>query len=1154
MNGNDQHQAGCRETDDIAIVGMACLFPGADGPAQFWHNIVGGVDSVTDPPADWQPELFFDPAGQRDDRVYTARGGYLGPQCRFEPTQYGVMPNSVEGSEPDQFVALQCTCEALADAGVPDIPINRERTGVIFGRGTFVNRGYLTLLYHGFIIDQVLEVIRRIDPDRSEQQLAALKAELRGNIPPLNAATVPGLCHSVLVGRIANRLDLHGPTFTVDGACASSLLAVEAGMRELRAGHCDTVLAGGTQVSTPAVIDLLFCHLGALSRTGRIAPFAADADGTLLGQGCGVVVLKRLGDAVRDGNRIYAKLKAIGVASDGRAGGLLAPQQAGQQLALERAYERTDVPKGSVELIEAHGTGIPLGDVTEMESLRGCFGPRVKGRPSIALGSVKSMVSHLIPAAGIAALIKTALALYQRVLPPTLHAEEPNPKLELGTSPFYLCTAPRPWLRARCDPPRRAGVNAFGFGGINAHAIVEEHQVADETTLRSFERRWPVELVLLSAPERTDLAHRPAELPAWTERAQGIELLDVAAACARHVQPCRLALCATGLEDLCGKLRHAAKLLAQPQRHKIQDRAGIFWYETPLAAEGRLAFLFPGEGAQYVGMLEDLCRHFPQVRRQFELTDQAFATQGVSPLPSRLVFPAPEETAQAESELFGMEAAAEVVATADRALLALLTALGIQADAAVGHSSGEFSAVLAAGAVQLSEDGLVQAIADGAACTRRIVESGRVPAAVLTTVGGASLQDVEQIVAESEGRLCIALDNCPHQLVIAGDEAATAAAVDKLTRAGGLCQRLPWKRAYHTAAFTPAADVLEDYCASLPIRTPTVQLWSCAAAGPYPEDPAEIRRLFVRQWCCKVRFRETVTAMHAAGVRLFVEVGPRGNLASFINDTLTGVPHVAIPLNVPTKSGVAQLCQALGMLAAHGVSMNLQGLYERRSPKALDLSAAPPPAARQAPRLRLELPELKLAPEAAAQLGRTCLVESAPQRGGPTTAMGDPAAVPAAGVDAVPAETDDPDPTRKAEEARALAEFQRTMRSFLDTQRGVMLGYARRRAGGTDARGTEPGAEVTRDPAADEGLPLVESLALHEPGQRVITECELDVRKHRFLRDHAFAQTLSVSDPDLHGLVVMPLAMSIELLAEAASILRPPSIRRPSACALRPVQ
>jgi len=1060
MSSPDIARTPARMPEDIAIVGMACFLPGADTAGRFWQNIVDRVDAVGDPPADWQPDLFLNPADPT--RSYTGRGGYLRDLCRFNPARYGIMPSSIEGSEPDHFLAFRAAVEALADAGYPEIPLVAERTGVILGRGLFINRGLVTMIAQGYMVDQVLDVLRQLEPHRTEEELLRLRNVLKGRMPPFNAETVPGLTHNVLAARIANRLNLQGPTYTVDAACASALLAVDQSIRELRAGRCDAVLAGGVQVSTPGMVHKAFSYLGALSRKGTPAPFSADADGTLLGQGCGVIVLKRRSDAERDGNRIYALLKSVGVSSDGKALGLLAPRQEGQELSIRRTYQQAGCDIASVGLIEAHATGIPLGDATEIRSLKACFGGRQGAKPNIAVGSVKSMISHLIPASGAASLIKTALALYHRVLPPMLHAERPNPELEMDSTPFYLNTQPRPWIHGDRETPRRAAVDAFGFGGINAHALLEEHPVADEASLTRLERRWPAELVVVSAADREALAQRVDQLAAWLEASSGLELLDVAASAAREPGASRLTIVAQDLGDLRKKLAAAARYLAEPARTKIQDRSGIFWQSEPLAHAGSVAFVFPGEGAQYTGMLADLCRHFPEVRREFDLTDAAFARSSFGQPLSRLIFPLPSERESAEADLLALGGAVTSVTLASRALLALLKNLELKADTIVGHSSGEFGALLAAGAIAPRDDvELIQVLADGADNAVALARSGSVPAAVLTAVGGADPQAVADVVARSAGRLRVAMDNCPSQVILSGDEASTEEALDQLRGKGGLCERLPWGRAYHTADFAPAVSIIEEYFDSVPLSEPTIEMWSCSSAARYPREVAAVRNLAIEQWSTSVRFRETVQAMHGSGVRIFVEVGPRGNLTNFITDTLRGQPHVAVPLDVQRADGVTQLCRALAILTAHGVELNVEALYDRRVPRIVDLLGAPVQAPPEDPPLRLDLPTLTLDDETirawraaspTVDAHRVDVSPSSDTLDASAMTMGQPKppevaspttpSAPVANTMVVQGSTQPMAAPIDDARVRAYADYQETMRQFLALQQQALTGAA----------------------------------------------------------------------------------------------------------------
>jgi acyl transferase domain-containing protein len=342
------------------------------------------------------------------------------------------MPNSVDGAEPDQFLALEAAYAALMDAGYFERPVDGEQVEVILGRGTYINRGITTVLQHGVFIDRVIEILKQINPGFSDVMLNSVKETLKKSIPPFNADTAPGLVPNIITGRIANRMNFKGANYIVDAACASSLVAVEHGVRDLVDKRCDLAVVGGVHASTPAPIGIIFSQLGALSRTGRLRPFDKEADGTLLGEGVGILVLKRLADAEANYDRIYALIKGVGIASDGRSLSVLAPRVEGEELAIRRAYRAARLSPRTVTLVEAHGTATPVGDRTEIEALTKVFGQREGSSPTCAIGSVKSMIGHLLPASGAASLIKTTLALYHKVLPPTLSCDDPNPELQLN--------------------------------------------------------------------------------------------------------------------------------------------------------------------------------------------------------------------------------------------------------------------------------------------------------------------------------------------------------------------------------------------------------------------------------------------------------------------------------------------------------------------------------------------------------------------------------------------------------------------------------------------------------------------------------------------------------------------------------------------------
>jgi acyl transferase domain-containing protein/4'-phosphopantetheinyl transferase EntD/acyl carrier protein len=1211
---------------DVAIIGMACLFPKAPGLRDFWENILSRVDAIGDPPEGWAPDPVDAPDPREGREPLAAKGGFLGDLARFDPLEFGVMPRAVDGAEPEHFVALRLASEALADAGYLDRPFDRQKAGVILGRGTYVNRGYISVLQHAIVVDQTIRLLAQLHPDYPPEVLREIRRELKAGLPPFNAETAPGLAHSVMCGRIANRLDLMGPAFTLDAACASSLVAVEQGMRHLLDGTCDLVLAGGIQVSTSFPIALVFERLGALSRSGRLRPFHPEADGTLLGEGAGVLVLKRRADAERDGDRIYAVIKAVGLASDGKAVGVLTPRVEGEELAMRRAYERSGVDPRTVGLVEAHGTGTPVGDAAELEALGRVFGDRDPDAPPRPIGSVKSMIGHCIPAAGAAGLIKAALALYHKIFPPTLHDGPPHPAL--AAAGFAPNPEARPWIHGRPEP-RRAAVSAFGFGGIDSHAILEEHGGAGPSAC--VHARRDSELFLVYAGSRRDLLARCEALAAFLGQNPDVPPADLAYTLNCPGPPDgdeRLAIVARSADELRRKLGHAAEKLGDPSRARIKDRSGIFFVEGRAGGPGGVAFLFPGEGAQYAGMMAELCLHFPEARAWFDLMDRAFRGQQWGDLPSQVVFPAPGTPAP---RIWEMDRAIAAVFAADQAMHAVLTGLGLRPCAVAGHSSGEYSALMAAGAIVAdSEAEVIAHVLDGNRVTERALRDGLVPEGTLLAVGPAASEAVRSTLARFNGAVHVAMDNCPGQLVLCGSEPVVDRLQAELRSRSVLCRRLPFRRAYHTPLFAPVCEQLRGFYERLRFASPKVPVYSCATATPLPGDPEGARREAREQWMRPVRFRETIETMYASGLRTFVEVGPRGNLTAFVESILGRRPHVAVAPDLPSRSGVTQLHLALGLLAAHGVPLALGPLYERRGCRkfaadAIRVGARLPSDSGRPPRLSLDLPALRL-------------------EGGPRLV---PPASPSPSV--MPAVPEGPGPV--AGPPGFLGEYLDTMERFLETQELALRallpaqGQDAPRGGDRDApRGARPSpgppsppgpvageagpgpsprdaepagresvrrrlldsvAERTGYPAeildldadleADLGIDsikrveilgtlaretgllpgdrleaalrlrtlgqivafvadgapgpapgrspiggfLVGEVEREDPGRVIVATRTFDLERDPYLRDHVLGPVVSESDPGLTALPVVPFALSVELMAEVASLVRP---------------
>ena len=450
----------------------------------------------------------MDASSTANDRVPCGRGGYLDSPIVFDAAEHGIMPRTVEGGEPEQFLVLDATLAALADAGLTPASLKAHRVEVVIGRGNYFNRGNLTRLQHGRMIAQTVAILSALHPDWSDADREAVRAELKDSLPPFESATIAGQLTNATAGRIAHRFDLNGAAYVVDAASASSLVALDLASRALNEGRADLAIVGGVYIEADVDFPMVFRQLGAISPSGSARPFSADADGLLSGEGVGVIVLERRHDAERRGDRIYATVQGLGLASDGRGRGLAVPSARGHAHAIRRAYRRSGIDPGTVMFVEGHGLGVPAADRAELRALNAMFPMPPYGRR--VLGAVSSMIGHAMPASGMAGLIKAALAVYHRVMPPTLHSGKPHALLDRSISPFSLIATARPWIHPDPNTPRRAAVNAFGFAGINAHAVLEEHTASADGNTAGVLLRWESEAILLSAPDRASLCDRAA--------------------------------------------------------------------------------------------------------------------------------------------------------------------------------------------------------------------------------------------------------------------------------------------------------------------------------------------------------------------------------------------------------------------------------------------------------------------------------------------------------------------------------------------------------------------------------------------------------------------------------------------------------------------
>jgi acyl transferase domain-containing protein/phosphopantetheinyl transferase (holo-ACP synthase) len=1157
---------------------MACLFPESPDLATFWKNIVQGSDCLREANKDeWPSPRVYEPFPQwheheKFETVYCRRGGFITALAEFDARKFGVMPKAVAGADPDQMLALKIACQAMADAGYADRAFNAEKAEVILGRTSAPGHGSMNSVQYGVTVDQMLDVVAQVRPDWSEDELARFAQELRRSLKPCSAESVPGVMPNILAGRIAGKLGFKGKSLILDAACASSLIAVEMAVDNLRAGRSDLALAGGVFVNSFVAFYQLFCRLGALSHSGQIKPFDQTADGTLLGEGIGMVVLKRFADAVRDGDRIYASIIGVGSSSDGRGTSMLAPAVDGEALALQRAYNDADVSPRTVSLLEAHGTGTVVGDIAEMHAVEKVFGTASQqedGHNWCALGSVKSMIGHCQAASGVAGLIKTALALHQRVLPPTLNVEQPNQQVDWKNSPCYLNLKARPWIHAKAHPqlkmldpsvkdsrpPRRAAVSAFGFGGANAHAILEEHDDPHEWERPSLLPQWETEVVCFVDRNRTALAGQLAGVRNQIEKRPAVGLKDLAFSINSQVskkeansgqnskdakddelaQPARLAIVCRSTRDLMDKLTQAQEALLSGRpiadAFGVPEIRGIYFDDVPSGETGKTAFILPGLGAAYPGMLSELCLHFPEIRAIFDFVDELAVQSGHSDLPSEKIFPPVDLhgngngkfAAQTSASLAAMDAAVVTVLMAEWSLYTLLLNLEIVPDALVGCSTGEFAALTMSGASNILTGSPV--FYHLSTSTARSVPQERL--ATLRSVRVAtSYAVIEPYLNKHRQSVYLGADLSPHQLLLSGDKSTIEDLVRELESAGIQADVLPTAIPYHTPLVEGVIDTDRQELQNLEMRAPLIPSWSCSTASFYPADPQALKEIATQLFTKPILMRESIEALYEQGFRNFVEVGPKGALTGVVAEILEEKEHLSVASNRSAGSDIAQLNHMLAALFVRGVSMKLDYLYARRAPKLIDFSQADEVAKKPSGELLdLGYPRIRLLD---GWQERTGLNNQLDQR--KFTEEG------AAAATSHTATGYEEETGAAPRERSVISSYLETVSSFhkqlMAVQEEVMASYLRNASLRRSMTGVVPDEDVLK-------FPLLQNAMFYQSESNFAAQVTLHPDDHRYLLDHAIGGMVRRVEKKSERVCLVPLTVALEMMAEVAAHFYP---------------
>ena len=940
----------------IAIVGIGAVLPDAPNVASFWNNVKAGRYSISEvSPERWDPKLYYDSDHSAPDKTYSKIGGWVREHV-WDPIKWRlpIPPRVVEAMDVSQRWAIACTREALEDYGYPGRPLNTDRTAVILGNAMAGEKHYLTVLRVLFP-----EYARELAGSAS---FAALPEEVRSEVtrelhdrmgkllPEITEDTMPGELSNCIAGRIANVFNFHGPNYVCDAACASAMAAISSAAEGLVANDFDVAVTGGIDRNMGASTFIKFCKIGALSATGT-RPYAEGADGFVMGEGAAIFLLKRLADAERDGDKVYAVLRGIGGSSDGKGKGITAPNPIGQKFAIERAWENAGLSPSTVTLIEGHGTSTAVGDVVEVQSMIDVLGASQVPAHSVALGSVKSNVGHLKGAAGAAGLLKATLALQDKVLPPSVHCEHLNPNIDFAHSPLYVNTELKPWTMP-ADGVRRAGLSAFGFGGTNFHAVLEEYipgrlngkgkrsvavserpPIAHETiptTLAPTSEGSVSGTSAWASPEckvplRGALVIGACSESALVERLRAVESAAKTGQAPSPTAPAesdlrapeRLAIDYGNASELAEKAASGLKALAakQPAIWTALRAKGVFRGCGPAP---KVAFLYTGQGSQYVNMLQLLRATEPIVAATFDEADRVMTPLLGKPL-SKFIFidqADAQAVAKAEDDLRQTAITQPAVLATDLALTRLLSAYGIEPDFTMGHSLGEYGALVAAGGLPFA-DALEAVSARGRGMTQVAMDDNGRMAAVF-----APLEEIERVLKTIDGYVVIANVNSNRQAVVGGASKAVEAALDAFKKAGYDVAPLSVSHAFHTSIVAGASAPLRQVLERLHLQAPRLPIVANTNGEFYPmraDASAEMVNILTQQVASPVQFVKGLRTLYDAGARMFVEVGPKKALQGFAEDVLGGDDVVSLFTNHPKVGDIIAFNQALCGLYAAGL-------------------------------------------------------------------------------------------------------------------------------------------------------------------------------------------------------------------------------------------
>lgn len=856
-----------KKKEPIAIIGMGCRLPGGcNSPEDFWRLLSEGGDAISGIPAErWNVDDHYDANMETPGKAYVRECGFLNcSPYNFDAAFFGITPKEAKALDPHQRLLLEVTWEAIENAGINPASLNGSRTGVFVGMSG------------------------------SDYETAHVKS---GDFSLIDPYSLTGIISSTAVGRISYILGLEGPSIPVDTACSSSLVALHLACNSLAAGECDMALVGGVNMMLTPEVLISFCKLRALSPDGRCKTFDASANGYSRGEGCGMIVLKRLETAKQDNDRILAIIKGSALNNDGRSNGMTTPNGLAQRRVISAALDNASLLPKDIDYIEAHGTGTPLGDPIEVEAIAAVIGKGREQSNPIMIGSVKTNIGHLEAAAGVAGIIKLVLSLNRETIPQHIHFNTPNPHIPWSQLPLKVVSKSIAWPRT--ERPRRAGISGFGFSGTNAHVIIEEPPITNkpkQPDLRSSH------LLIMSAMNETALR-------------------ETAMLYAKHLQHPDI----TTLSEICntaatGRNRFAFGLAVagnRPQEFSEKLIAfaekgvstGLYLRHSKTGSKINPVFLFTGQGSQYPGMGKELYDSAPVYKDTLDICDTLF-----KPLLELSIRDLMHNSS--EEELSRTIYTQPAIFSLEYALAKLWQSWGVVPSAVLGHSIGELVAACIAGVLSL--ESAVTLVAHRGRLMNSL-PSGGVMAAVISTEA-----EVIPLVELYADKVSIAAVNSPGTVVISGEKSGVGAVVENLKQRGISSQYLTVSHAFHSHLMNPVLDEFENIAKSLTFNKPAIPVISNVTGQLAVGEDLITAGYWKKHLRGAVRFSDSLDFLKQQGHNLFLEIGSTATLSSFARQTIGASVRSAVSL----KRGVSawsSMVAALGELYGAGVTVDWRG-------------------------------------------------------------------------------------------------------------------------------------------------------------------------------------------------------------------------------------